>query len=119
MVSSYSGEQNYEVKDSCLAGDSKSDYKALDEVLFEKNEYGHINWFAQKYVDRMTLWSGHAESAESDLPIKPYQHALSSKGMTILASDVLMTTNILNETKGDSDKVQKVIGGMLKPFAGR
>ena len=107
-------EINLEMKDSCLVADSKGEYSALDQALFSQNEYVHINWFAQKYVNRVTLW--HGEAVGTDTPIKPYNHALSSKGMTVLASDILFITNVLNETRGDEEKVQKLIGGLTKPF---
>lgn len=109
-------EINQEVKDSCLAGDSKSDYAALDKTLFEENEYGHINWFAQKYVDSISLWTGK-QNNDFKTPEKEYKHALSSKGMAFLASSDMAIINVLNESKiGDSDKTQRLIGGLLKPF---
>lgn len=106
-------EINTEMKDSCLMPDSSGAYTALNEALF-LNEYVHLNWFAQKYTNRVSLWSGSAVDPET--PITPYFHALSAKGQVLLAADVLSTTNILNETKGDNENVQKLIGNMLKPF---
>lgn len=110
-------EINYELQDSCLAPDSKGEYSALDKILFDdkESEYVHINWFAQKYTNRVTLWHGKAVS--TDTPIVPYNHTLSSKMMVLLASGVLTTTNILNEQFGDSERVQKIIGNMFKVFA--
>lgn len=108
-------EINQEVKDSCLAGDSKSDYAALDKVLFEDNEYGHINWFAQKYLNRISLWTG-SQTTDFNVPQTAYKHALSSKGLSFLASSILRKTNRLNETVGDIDEVQKLIGAMIRPF---
>ena len=107
-------EINYEMKESCLMPDSKGEYSALKEILFKDSEYVHINWFAQKYTDRVSLWQGQAVDPKT--PIEPYFHALSSKGQVLLASDILFTANVLNETKGDVEGVQKIIGNMMKPF---
>jgi D-arabinono-1,4-lactone oxidase len=92
----------------------KTSYPTLDKTLFNNNEFIHINWFAQKYLNRITLW--HGKSVSTDEKITPYNHVLSSKVMALAASDVLYTTNILNETSGDSDRTQEVIATFLKPF---
>lgn len=107
-------EINQEIKESCLSGDKNNDYSKLDKLLFEDNEYAHINWFSQKKLNRISLWTGH--SVSTDIPKVEYKHALNSKIMTLLASDVLLKTNILNETAGNSEAVQKIIAAELSPF---
>lgn len=108
-------EINQEVKNSCIAGDSKSDYQALDKFLFEDNEYAHINWFAQKYVDSISLWTG-SQMSDVQAGRVPYRHALNSKTMSVLAGALLYLTNLLNEKSGNFNLAQRLLGACLKPF---
>lgn len=108
-------EINQEVKHSCIAGDNKSDYKALDKVLFEDNEYGHINWFAQKYVDSISLWTG-SQMSDVQAGRVPYKHALNSTAINVLASAFLYITNLLNEKGRNFDLAQRLLATFLKPF---
>jgi len=108
-------EINQEVRDSCIAGDDKSDYQALDQVLFE-NEYVHINWFAQKNVNRISLWTGKQTTDNVPQPV-PYRHALNSDLICLVGSAILHVTNFLNEQYGDWSFAQKLIGLCIRPFA--
>lgn len=119
-------EINQEVKDSCLAGDSTTDYAALDKALFEENEYIHINLFAQKFVNRISLWTGR-QSTDVESPQVPYKHALNADSiylkerlqgqLTRLAgAAILFITNVLNEKCGQYDFIQHLISYCIKPF---
>ncbi|MBX3709896.1 MAG: FAD-binding protein [Gammaproteobacteria bacterium] len=108
-------ETNQELKDSFLAKDSEGHYTKLHDALFTNNEYIHINWLPQKYVDRTMEWTGKAV-ADTSLPVKPYSHPLSSSTMTHLASIALGVANLIDEYGYSSDFLLKTKAEILKLF---
>ncbi|MBV9575393.1 MAG: FAD-binding protein, partial [Gammaproteobacteria bacterium] len=51
-------ETNHEFNDSYLVKDAAGHYTQLHNALFVDNDYIHINWLAQKYVNRTMQWMG-------------------------------------------------------------
>jgi len=105
-------ENNHNFEDSYLAEDKEGHHTALDKALFVDNEYIHINWFPQKYVRRVTHWTGHAVSPDSK--ITPYHHPLESTFMSALAASVLMIGNKLSII--GTDLAERLLSLLLKPF---
>ncbi|CAG8656562.1 20480_t:CDS:1, partial [Dentiscutata erythropus] len=89
-------------------------YAKLHDALTE-NEYFHMNWFPQKYVQRTTEWSG--AKAGSGLDMKPYNHTLKVFKMDVKAYLALCFCNIfLNIFGGDKNFTQTIIGKVLNQF---
>lgn len=107
-------ETNYELKDSFLAKDTDGHYTKLHNALFVDNEYIHINWLPQKYVDRTMQWVGNTQP-DITLPIKPYVHTLSSKLMSHLAMLAFRIGNLIDEF-GHSEELVKLKADLLKLF---
>lgn len=107
-------ETNHEYNDSVLVKNSEGHYAKLQEALFYKNEYVHINWLPQKYVNRTMEWTGK-QTTNVSLPIKPYEHPLSNKVISHLATLVFRIGNLIDEY-GASENLRKIKAEMLKLF---
>ncbi|KAF0516453.1 FAD-binding domain-containing protein [Gigaspora margarita] len=104
-------EINKEFKDSLLVND-KGHYRKLHDAL-KNNEYFHMNWFPQKYVQRTSQWNGNLVSPE--LPKKPYKHLLKEKFMNVLAALALRISNLTEIIIG-GNLAQRIIGLVLRTF---
>lgn len=108
-------EENKKIEKSFLRKDKQGGHSALEKALFEDHEYAHLNWFPQKFVDRIIQWTGKAVSA--DLSLKPYHHPLQSKFLTYMAAVVLKTNNMLDNFASNNLFVQAIKSLLIKPFA--
>lgn len=110
-------ETNHELSDSYLAKDENGHYSKLHNALFIENEYIHINWLPQKYVDRTMQWVGKSIPFHANYPIIPYKHALGSKVMSDLAIFVFGVANSIDQNNPISDILLKFKAELFKPFA--
>jgi hypothetical protein len=108
-------ETNHELQDSFLAKDAENHYTKLHNALFTDNEYIHINWLPQKYVDRTMQWVGKSTTNIS-LPVTPYSHSLSSKFVSGLATIVFKVGNLIDEYGNDNDLLLRIKAEMFKLF---
>lgn len=107
-------EENKLCEDSFLKKDSAGNFSKLDKALFEEHEYVHINWFSQKYVNRVTHWTAQKTSLEA--PIEAYIHPLSSKFLNYTAAAFLMIITILDTLASNSLFIQMIKSILTKPF---
>lgn len=107
-------EENKLRADSFLAQNSSGEYEALKNALFHEHEYVHLNWFAQKYLDRVMQWTG--KMVDVDQAIKPYRHPLKSKLLTLGAALILKINNYLDYFAGKKRLAHLIKALLLKPF---
>ena len=81
-------EENVEFGNSFL-----KDIGTLTQSI-EKNDYYHLNWFPQKYCNRVMQWTGNQVPRDEDKR-KRYEHALKCKVKALGASVVLQYCNYL------------------------
>jgi len=104
-------EQNFEMKDSLL---EKANGRYLLEDALARNDYLHLNWFAQRHVMRTMQWVGNR--VQSMEPFVPYDSVLRSKWMTLLAAAVLRVGNLLTLFDPNDEPVATWIGDLLLKF---
>ncbi len=103
-------EVNMEFENSFL-----KDENALNSSLNDcNNEYYHLNWFPQKYCNRVMQWTGKQVSPDEYHQI-PYDHTLSNPLKACGASVVLQVCNFLLSSCPDESNYQ-LIGTLLKMF---
>lgn len=110
-------ETNHELNDSYLAKDMNNCHTKLYNALFIDNEYIHINWLPQKYVDRTMQWIGKSVPYDTTLPLTPYEHALKSRFKTALAVMVFGIGNFIDRHASCCDILLRLKAELYKPFA--
>jgi D-arabinono-1,4-lactone oxidase len=103
------------LEDSCLVPDSSGGsrrYEQLEAALGQ--DYFHLNWFPQKYVQRVMQWQGQRDMVGP--PVQEYKHALSEPLLNHLAAAALFAANTALAVDPESDSVHRLVGNLLSRF---
>lgn len=106
--------ERYLVKGTEVIVDFKDSFIANSDQLraeLNNDEFMHVNWFAQKYLNRVLEFKAVKVPHSADEQLVPYNHQLKSKFLNLICAAILKVANFLNTF--DSDITRRLMALLL------